>query len=139
MHSKTDLGRWVSYQRTARSLQVKVLTERRIELLDQLGFSWSGRPEGWTPPPPSGDPIQNRAMAAKIMYPDLTMREALLLGGLEEEEMNVVRNPNNAWRTGESFHLEWFVDNFLHIKLTICFLYRDASLCLLQGSNLVEA
>ncbi|KAL3758535.1 hypothetical protein ACHAWU_008289 [Discostella pseudostelligera] len=99
VHSKTDLGRWVSYQRTARSLQVKVLTERRIELLDQLGFSWSGRPEGWTPPPPSGDPIQNRAMAAKIMYPDLTMREALLLGGLEEEEMNVVRNPNNAWRT----------------------------------------
>jgi hypothetical protein len=78
-------------------------------------------------------------MAAKIMYPDLTMREALLLGGLEEEEMDVVRNPNNAWRTGESLQLEWFVDNFLHIKLTICFLYLDASLCLLQGSNLVEA
>jgi hypothetical protein len=36
-----------------------------------------------------------------MMYPDLLIRECLLLGGYEEEELNVVKNPKHAWRTGE--------------------------------------
>lgn len=58
-------------------------------------------PEGWVPPPPGGEPRQNRAIAAKIVYPDLTYREALLLGGYEDEELDVVKNPKHMWRTGE--------------------------------------
>jgi hypothetical protein len=58
-------------------------------------------PEGWTPPPPGGEPRQNRAIVAKLMYPDLLIREVLLLGGFEEEELNSVKNPKHPWRTGE--------------------------------------
>jgi hypothetical protein len=48
-----------------------------------------------------GDPRQNRAMAAKIVYPDLTMRECLYLGGFQDDELNAVKDQKYSWRTGE--------------------------------------
>ena len=78
------------------------MTEKRIELLDNLGFLWSGLPEGWSHQVPGGDPRQNRAIAAKLAYPDLTIREALSLGGFEEEELNAVKDPKHTWRTGKA-------------------------------------
>ena len=99
--TKSDLGRWVAYQRCSRNNNLKVLTDQRIQLLDEIGFSWSAMPESWTPPPPGGEPRQNRAIVAKLMYPDLLIREVLLLGGFEEEELNSVKNPKHPWRTGE--------------------------------------
>jgi len=48
------------------------------------------------------------AIAAKLVWPDLTTREALHLGGYEEEELNAVRNTVNAparkWRTNYVSH-----------------------------------
>jgi hypothetical protein len=101
VHTRTELGRWVLNQRISRNQNSSTLTEKRINLLDSLGFIWCAKPEGWAAKPAGGDPRQNRAIAAKMMYPDLLIRECLLLGGYEEEELNVVKNPKHAWRTGE--------------------------------------
>jgi len=65
-----------------------------------LGFLWSGLPDGRARPIPGGDPRQNRAIAAKLVYPDLTIREVLQLGGFQEEELNVVKDLKHTWRTG---------------------------------------
>ena len=101
MYSKSDLGRWVCSQRSARVSKAKNLSEKRIELLDSLGFLWSGIPEGWTKPPPGGDPRQNKAIAAKLVYPELTIREVLALGSFQDEELNAVKDQKHTWRTGE--------------------------------------
>jgi len=37
--------------------------------------------------------------AAKIVYPQLTIRECLYLGGYEDEELNVIPNEKHSWRT----------------------------------------
>ena len=47
VYSKTDLGRWVCAQRSARVNGARSLSPKRIELLDGLGFLWSGLPDGW--------------------------------------------------------------------------------------------
>mmetsp|Transcript_19484 Transcript_19484/g.36416 ORF Transcript_19484/g.36416 Transcript_19484/m.36416 type:complete len:255 (-) Transcript_19484:273-1037(-) len=38
-------------------------------------------------------------LAAKIVYPQLTIRECLYLGGYEDEELNVIPNEKHSWRT----------------------------------------
>lgn len=101
MFTKTKLGQWCCTQRTARNKQAAHLTPKRIELFDEIGFLWSGLQEGWSRQIPGGDPRQNRAIAAKMVYPDLTTREVLRLGGFEEEELNAVRDMKHTWRTGE--------------------------------------
>lgn len=58
-------------------------------------------PEGTKKHVPGGCPRQNRAIAAKLVYPDLTIREVLSLGGFTEEELSVVKDPKHTWRTGE--------------------------------------
>lgn len=102
MNTSTDLGKWVSYQRCSRTNKVKALTDTRIQLLDALGFVWCARPS-WTAPIPTGDPRQNRAMAAKLVFPELLVREVLYLGGFEDEELDAVRDTTSkyTWRTGE--------------------------------------
>lgn len=127
MTGKEELGRWVSYQRSSRNQKALVLTEKRIELLDKLGFVWCAMPDGWTPPPPGGEPRQNRAIAAKMVYPDLTYREALLLGGYEDEELDVVKNPKHMWRTGERS----FVSSTVTTTADV-FLFRVCSTLLLM-------
>lgn len=98
-HSKnSDIGKWVSSQRSARVNKAKNLSEKRIELLDSLGFLWDGLPEGRARAIPGGDPRENRAIAAKLVYPSLTMREALKLGGFDEEELNAVKDPKHTVR-----------------------------------------
>ena len=54
MYLKTELGKWVCSQRSARVTKAKNLTEKRNEQLDELGFLWSGLPEGWTGCPRDG-------------------------------------------------------------------------------------
>jgi hypothetical protein len=56
VYPKTELGKWVCSQRSARVTKAKNLTEKRNELLDELGFLWSGLPEGWMKPQPCGNP-----------------------------------------------------------------------------------
>ena len=101
VNTRSELGKWVSSQRTSRVK--KSLGDTRTQLLDKLGFLWSGLKEGYAKPPPGGDPRYNLAVAAKLMFPDLTIWEALLLGGFEEEELNVVCDKKHKWRTGEDF------------------------------------
>mmetsp|Transcript_2460 Transcript_2460/g.6116 ORF Transcript_2460/g.6116 Transcript_2460/m.6116 type:complete len:326 (+) Transcript_2460:2-979(+) len=109
VYTKTDLGRWVCTQRSARHNGAKNLTEERVRLLDDLGFLWSGLPEGWARPVPGGDPRQNRAIAAKVVFPDLTVREVLALGGFGEEELSVVKDPKHTWRTGYVYYKDQIV------------------------------
>jgi len=109
VYTKTDLGRWVCGQRSARVSTAKNLSPKRIALLDNLGFLWSGLPEGWARPTPGGDPRQNRAIAAKLVYPNLTIREALRLGGFEEEELNAVKDQKHTWRTGYVYYKDIIV------------------------------
>ena len=106
-HCKPDikskgLGSWVKGQRSARKQKTKNLTDKRIELLDSLGFIWDGRPEHYKKYESGGDPRENRAKAAKVCYPELTIRECLHLGGFEDEELNVIKDPKYTWRTGET-------------------------------------
>ena len=104
VYSKTDLGRWVCSQRSARNQNARHMSEKRIELLGSLDFLWSGVPEGWTKQVKGGCPRQNRAIAAKLVYTDLTIREVLHLGGFTEEELNVIKDPKHTWRTGEKIY-----------------------------------
>jgi len=97
--TKSELGQWVMVMRDHKRKHAKVLTPRRIELLDNIGFLWSGLKEGHSHPNHRGDPRQNRATAAKIVYPQLTIRECLYLGGFEDEELDVIPNQKYSWRT----------------------------------------
>mmetsp|Transcript_26209 Transcript_26209/g.56261 ORF Transcript_26209/g.56261 Transcript_26209/m.56261 type:complete len:733 (+) Transcript_26209:449-2647(+) len=115
VYSKSELGRWVCSQRSARVNKAKNLNAKRVELLDNLGFLWSGLPEGWARPVPGGDPRQNRAIAARLVYPDLTIREVLQLGGFGEEELNAVKDIKHTWRTGYVYYKDLImkkVDNY---------------------------
>ena len=38
------------------------------------------------------------------MYPNLTIRECLLLGGFQHEELGVVRDRKHTWRTNYVYH-----------------------------------
>ena len=67
--------------------------------LDALGFSWEYQTGETKARVKGGDPRTNRAMAAKIVYPHLTFRQALCLGGYTDEEMDVVTNKKHMWRT----------------------------------------
>mmetsp|Transcript_4390 Transcript_4390/g.7779 ORF Transcript_4390/g.7779 Transcript_4390/m.7779 type:complete len:694 (-) Transcript_4390:135-2216(-) len=106
VYTKSDLGKWVLSLRSARIQgQGRVLlTPKRVELLDNIGFHWSGLPEGQSRATPGGDPMQNRAIAAKLVYPSLTIRECLLLGGFQQEELDVVRDRKHTWRTNYVYH-----------------------------------
>ena len=99
VYSKSELGKWVCSQRSCKISASKNLSPKRIELLDNLGFLWSGVPEGHSRPIPGGDPRLNRAVAAKLVYPDLTISECLHLGGFQEAELNVVKDKKHTWRT----------------------------------------
>ena len=46
-----------------------------------------------------GDPRQNRAIAAKLTYPDLLIRECLHLGGFKNDELDVIKDQKHTWRT----------------------------------------
>jgi len=108
VYTKSDLGKWVSYQRSAKKQNVKYL-KKRIELLDNLDFAWNGLPEGHKQAIPGGDPIQNRAIAAYIAMPGLTIREALLLAGATEEELQKVKDPKHTWRTGYVYYKDQII------------------------------
>ncbi len=73
------------------------------------------------------------------MYPDLLIRECLLLGGYEEEELNVVKNPKHAWRTGEELISSAIAEVFSPIytsfmMMTTSFL-ANISRCCLQDQD----
>ena len=108
VYTKSELGKWVSYQRSAKKQNVKYL-KKRIELLDNLDFAWNGLPEGHKQAIPGGDPIQNKAIAAKLAMPQLTIREALLLAGATEEELQRVKDPKHTWRTGYVYYKDQII------------------------------
>jgi len=84
-------------QRVARQRAARVRMDgKRTCLFNKLGFVWEC---GRSKQIPGGDERQNRAIAAKLVFPDLTVREALRLGGFSEDEMNEIKDPKYAWRT----------------------------------------
>ena len=90
-------------------------------------------PDGWTKPTPSGNPRQNHAIAAKLVYPDLTIREVLLLGGFVEEELNAMKDSPHTWQTGEN------IFDRPSILLWTSFFCGIVRLCLLQGPHNEES
>ncbi len=109
VYTKTDLGRWVCMQRTQYQNKAKSLTEKRIELLEQLDFRWRGVPDHWQRATPGGNPRQCRALAAKLVYPGLSIRESLLLAGFTNEELDAVKDPKHTWRTGYVYYKDMVV------------------------------
>ena len=72
------------------------LSDRREALLDSVGLTWDFEPKREV----MGRPEVVRAVAAKMRWPNLTMRECMLAGGLTEDELNEVRDERHRWRTG---------------------------------------
>ena len=70
IQKKSELGKWVARQRAARVR----MDGKRTCLFNKLGFVWEC---GRSKQIPGGDERQNRAIAAKLVFPDLTVREAL--------------------------------------------------------------
>ena len=74
-----------------------------------------------------GDPRQNRAMAAKLVYPDLTMRECCYLGGFQDDELNAVKDQKHTWRTGGLlFHSVCTIPHFSHISFALAYIRPQA-------------
>jgi len=71
-----------------------------------------------------GDPRQNRAMAAKLVYPDLTMRECCYLGGFQDDELNAIKDQKRTWETGGLlFHSVCaLLPHFSHINFTLAYI-----------------
>mmetsp|Transcript_15669 Transcript_15669/g.25752 ORF Transcript_15669/g.25752 Transcript_15669/m.25752 type:complete len:694 (-) Transcript_15669:60-2141(-) len=109
VYTKTDLGRWVCMQRTQYQNKAKSLTEKRVELLEQLDFRWRGVPDHWQRATPGGNPRQCRALAAKLVYPGFSIRECLLLAGFTNEELDAVKDPKHTWRTGYVYYKDMVV------------------------------
>jgi hypothetical protein len=96
---ENGLGKWVCTMREKYKVKLAFLTPRRLELLESIGFAWVADPTRKAIIS-GGDPCHCRAMAAKIVYPILTIREALYLGGYNDEEMDIVKDAKHKWRTG---------------------------------------
>eukprot|EP00978_Attheya_sp_CCMP212_P011852 scaffold29447_cov53-Attheya_sp.AAC.3 len=90
IHS-SQLGRWVTHMRSLYSKKKAQLTAERIRLLDEIGFIWRFETSVNTYGT-QGDPRMNRAMAARLKFPALKSREALLLGGYDELEAESKKN-----------------------------------------------
>ncbi|EJK59021.1 hypothetical protein THAOC_20817 [Thalassiosira oceanica] len=95
------LGNWVTRQRTAKNnpnVKNSHLNDTRMELLNGIGFVWCGLKEGSARAIPGGDPRMNRTMAAKVAFPDLALRECMLLGGYDDEELDKVKDQKHTVR-----------------------------------------
>jgi hypothetical protein len=77
-----ELMKWVSRQRTAYRTKEPSLTQKRIQLMEAVGFLWSANPDMYMA---SLDPKFHKAMAAKLLY-GITARDSMLLTGMSEEE-----------------------------------------------------
>merc|ERR1712194_51416 len=92
------------------------LKAKRIQLLDDIGFTWCrGKNHrqncaigaffecvACAPSLPSqhfSSSLSVSMTASKIVYPQLTIRESLYLGGFEDEELDVIPNPKHTWRS----------------------------------------
>lgn len=64
----------------------------RIQLLDDLGFKWG---QTKTELDPECQSRQNRAIAAKLVFPQLSYEEAFLLSGFDQEELDVKTHPGD--------------------------------------------
>jgi hypothetical protein len=138
VYTKSDLGKWVSYQRSAKKQNVKSMPEKRIELLNNLDFAWNGLPDGHKQATPGGDPIQNRTIAAKIAIPQLTIREALLLAGATEEELQSVKDPKHTWRTGYVYYKDQIIkkiDNYDNGRKTAARKNQENLVDILKGQD----
>jgi len=134
----TQLGKWVTHQRSNRKTKTKSMTEKRIQLLDDLGFLWSGLRVGVTLPPPGGDPKLNRTVAAKLVYPELTPRECMYLGGFGDEELDVTKDQKHTWRTGYVVlkdHLRRKVDAYDNARRTQARLNIERLATTLRGED----
>ena len=69
------LGRWVSHSRT--SHKNGSMPEKRAQLLDAIGFCWRAA----TFVNVKDNPLLHKSVAAKLVYPSVTAREAMLLSG----------------------------------------------------------
>lgn len=85
------------------------MCDKRIALLEQLHFRWRGVPDHWQRATPGGNPRQCRALAAKLVYPGLSIRESLLLAGFTNEELDAVKDPKHTWRTGYVYYKDMVV------------------------------
>ena len=85
-----------------------------------------------------GCPRQNRAIAAKLVYPDLTIREALLLAGFDDEELDSVKDPKHTWRTGYVYYKDQIlkkVDKYPTARKTGARISIEKLVDILQGEE----
>ena len=90
-----NLAKWVSNQRNL--FRTGKLSDRRRELLNEVGVTWE---VVRTLPDYQGRPEINRAIAAKMNWPNLALRECMHVGGLRDDELDAVKDEKHTWRTG---------------------------------------
>ncbi|KAL7577833.1 hypothetical protein ACA910_010581 [Epithemia clementina (nom. ined.)] len=98
---EVPLGKWVAWQRESYRKNYAALTDRRKELLDNLGFVWEAKHVNRKPHVDTGDPRLNKALATRVVFgQQFSDRQVFLLSGFTREEMEEVRNPAHQWRNG---------------------------------------
>ena len=115
---KTIAGTFCYRMRQWRKANSSNLTPTRIELLESIGFAWVHDPNR-KKAVPGGDPRHCRAVVAKMMYPQLLIREALYMGGYTEQELNEVADKKHAWRTGYSKYKDSMHDRIKNLDKQI--------------------
>ena len=99
-----ELGTWVRTLRYNYKHKRSVVNPIRKQLLDNIGFVWVVNPQR-TQFGRGGEPRYCKALAAKLSFgPKLSFREALLVGGFTEEDLDVIVDPVHTWRT--EFHAQ---------------------------------
>mmetsp|Transcript_21302 Transcript_21302/g.39131 ORF Transcript_21302/g.39131 Transcript_21302/m.39131 type:complete len:292 (+) Transcript_21302:85-960(+) len=136
MYNNCLLGKWVSSQRSARKQNFKILSDKCVELLDNLGFLWSVK--GHAKVIKGGDPRQNRAIAAKLTYPDLSIRECLHLGGFKNDDLDVIKDQKHTWRTVYVEHKDTIrkrIDKYQNARLSGARLETEKLVNILNGEE----
>lgn len=98
VRDESGLGKFVMRMRAWYRAKCAFLTPRRSELLEEIKFAWVADPNR-RQHIPGGCPRFNKSIAAKLVYPQLSIREALYLGGHTDDEMDVKVDPKHTWRT----------------------------------------
>mmetsp|Transcript_15808 Transcript_15808/g.36424 ORF Transcript_15808/g.36424 Transcript_15808/m.36424 type:complete len:698 (-) Transcript_15808:119-2212(-) len=87
--------KWLKELNKTPDSRSQILNPKRMQMIEDLGLSLNVTRRQHT----TGNPKQNKAIAAKLVYPQLSMEECLQLGGFEADELHEKPDEKFPWRT----------------------------------------